>query len=554
MSEDELLLRKPSYRYSPEPESDEQVAPQEPHSWLKRLELEESTLDSLPVKSSRRTWDKTSFVFFWITDSFNINTVQLASTGLLNGALSAKEVILSILLGYTIVGLFIHISARIGAYSHVPFPVACRLSFGRRGAAWPVLNRVMVGAVWYSVQCWIGGQCVQLIVKLVAYGLFSDDEGNNRGNWGDHFSFEMTSFGVFCILSFFVILVPPERLNPFLTLKACVVPIAAVFILVWVYLRASFGASNPIERPFLMPEDGPNLRLWTFIGSTMNCVANFATLILNASDFSRFARSPSSMEWVNIVSIPVCFTLTSALGIAISRALFKIYGVSYWSPLDVLDRFLADASSYGWFLQILVRLGVMSIASLFVVAQIGTNIANSLSAATGLSCMFPRYVSLKRGGIICALFLLVIRPWQFFESSNNFTVYLSSYSVFLSGISGVILADYYVVRRGSVELPDLYRKGLYSYPESKWLESNWRAYLAYLVSVIPNLPGFLAACGGVRALGIGGVLYEFSFFTGFLVGAAAYILLCIIRKSEGMGLKGWREEWKNVDGILLGEY
>ncbi|GMM34493.1 allantoin permease [Saccharomycopsis crataegensis] len=535
---------------------------------LKLLRLEHSTADAMPVESARRTWDKTSFVFFWITDSFNINTIQLASTGLLNHTLSTKEVILSILLGYSIVGVFIHISARIGTYNHISFPILCKVSFGLNGAIWPVLNRAVVGGVWYAVQCWIGGQCVQLILKSMFYEYINDDEGNNHGNWSDHFSFEMISFGIFWIVSFFAILIPPHKLKPLLTLKAYVVPFAALGLLGWTLFKAKI--SDPVEPDYhtSIHESKDHLKFWTFVTSTMNSVANFSSLILNASDFSRFANSPKSIEYTNIICVPVCFTLTSLIGILISSASRKIYGVAYWSPLDVLDRFLKDVDNdeTEGIITLSTRIGVLLIAISFIIAQVGTNTANSLGAATGLSCLLPNYITIRRGGIICAMFSLIIQPWRFFESSNKFTVYLSAYSVFLSGIAGVMITDYYIVRRGYLNLIELYKlNGIYSYDQK--LKVNWRAYVAYIVAIVPNLPGFVNACGGFgeeKSMIMETIIliYEFSFFVGFGTAMIVYLMLChwwpvegIVRDTSFLNLKAnWLEEWKYVedfDSLIL---
>jgi len=163
-----------------------------------------------------------------------------------------------------------------------------------------------------------------------------------------------------------------------------------------------------------------------------------------------------------------------------------IYGQPIWNPLDLLSNFLEGASSAQ-------RFGVFIISLAFALAQLGTNIAaNSVSAGTDMTALFPRYLNIRRGGYICAAVGLAMCPWNLLSTSNQFTTYLSAYSVFLSSIAGVMISDYYFVKRGYLQVKDLYsgkRTGPYFY----WMGFNWRAYTAYIAGIIINVVGF-AVC------------------------------------------------------------
>ena len=83
-------------------------------------------------------------------------------------------------------------------------------------------------------------------------------------------------------------------------------------------------------------------------------------------------------------------------------------------------------------------------------------------------------------------------PWNLLSSSNKFTSYLSAYSVFLSSIAGVMITDYYIIRRGHYRLSDLYtteRSGWYWYTYG----INFRAYAAYISGILINVVGFAGA-------------------------------------------------------------
>ncbi|GME76024.1 unnamed protein product [[Candida] boidinii] len=283
----------------------------------------------------------------------------------------------------------------------------------------------------------------------------------------------------------------------------------------------------------------------------MNCLANFATLIVNAPDFSRMAKTKNSAIWSQLITIPLSFSVTCLIGVLISSASTVMYGETYWNPLDVLSRFL-DGYSRG------DRAGVFLIAFGFAIAQLGTNIsANSISAGTDMTALLPKYLNIRRGGFICACIGYAICPWNLMSSSSMFTTYLSAYSVFLSSIAGVVFSDYFLVKRGFLYLPDLYsgeRSGAYAYSN---IYCNYRAYAAYICGIAPNITGFVGATKTHVVPLAASRVYQLSYFVGFLSAALVYFLLCwlfpikngIPEEIENVFQKGWYEQYKNVENF-----
>ncbi len=189
-----------------------------------------------------------------------------------------------------------------------------------------------------------------------------------------------------------------------------------------------------------------------------------------------------------------------------------------WNPLDLLSKFLDDGGSRN-------RAGVFFISSAFALAQLGTNIAaNSVSAGTDLTALMPRFLNIRRGGYICAIVGLAMCPWNLLKSSNSFTTYLSAYSVFLSSIAGVIICDYYFVRKGYYQIRDLYsarKDGPYFF----WYGFHWRGYTAYIAGILINIVGFVGAIGKPIPAGAA-YIYNLNFFCGFIVASGVYYLLC----------------------------
>jgi len=214
----------------------------------------------------------------------------------------------------------------------------------------------------------------------------------------------------------------------------------------------------------------------------------------------------------------VGFAVTSFIGIIVSSSSTAIYGKPIWNPLDLLSNFLNGANSG-------VRFGVFVIAAAFALAQLGTNIAaNSVSAGTGMTALLPRYLNIRRGGYICAIVGLAMNPWQLLSGTNSFTTYLSAYSVFLSSIAGVIICDYYIVRKGYLQITELYSAKTTS-PYYFWFGFHWRGYAAYIAGILINIVGFVGAIG--RPVPVGAqYIYNLNFFCGFIVAAGTYYLLC----------------------------
>lgn len=171
------------------------------------------------------------------------------------------------------------------------------------------------------------------------------------------------------------------------------------------------------------------------------------------------------------------------------------------------------------------RFAVFIIAAAFTLAQLGTNIAaNSISAGTDMTALLPRFLNIRRGGYICAAVGLAMCPWNLLKDSNSFTTYLSAYSVFLSSIAGVIISDYYFVRKGYLELKELYSANPSS-PYFYWFGWSWRGYAAYIAGILPNIVGFVGAIGKPIPIGAAYV-YRLNFFAGFIVASLIYWLLC----------------------------
>lgn len=493
--------------------------------------------DLRPVEEARRTWSWYNYVFFWIADSFNVNTWQIAATGVQAG-LSWWVTWITVILGYTLCGLFVTQSARVGNAYHISFPVSCRSSFGIWGSLWPVINRVVMAIIWFGVQSSIGGNCMELILRSI-FGNDLNTRIPNTIGGNAISSFGVLSFFLFWLFQLPFIWLPPHKVRHLFTVKAIVAPICGIAFLIWTLVKADGGGPVIRQKSTISAAAFG----WAFVNSTMNSLSNFATLIVNAPDFSRMANKPKAAVYSQMIALPVTFSITCLIGVLVSSASTVLFGETFWNPLDVLSGLLNQYDSKS-------RCGVFFISFGFVIAQIGTNIsANSLSAGTDMTALLPKYINIRRGGFICAAIGFAICPWNLMTSSSMFTTYLSAYSVFLSAIAGVVFCDYYILKRGLIYLEDLYvaRK---SSPYYYSFGINWRAYVAYICGILPNIVGFVGATK-THVVPIGATyVYYFSFFTGFTASTAVLLVLTKIFPIGGTPEKfEWKflEEWQEVE-------
>lgn len=207
-----------------------------------------------------------------------------------------------------------------------------------------------------------------------------------------------------------------------------------------------------------------------------------------------------------------------------------------WDPNLILDGFLNQSYDPK------TRCGVFFIALGFSFAQVTTMIfANLIAAGNDTAAMWPRFINYRRGALVCMVIAFAINPWNLTKTSFAFTSYLGAYQIFLANIIGVIISDYFLVRKGNFDLNSFFTT---SHEGTYWYLSGWnyRAYVAYVAGIVPVFPGFLHAVG-VKGIPIGAQrLYIFALPVGICISAAVYWGLCLWSPIDGMASKGTKFE------------
>ncbi|TVY44185.1 putative permease [Lachnellula subtilissima] len=222
---------------------------------------------------------------------------------------------------------------------------------------------------------------------------------------------------------------------------------------------------------------------WAFLSGLNSMLGNYGTMAVNINDFARYARS-SRMIVVQIIIIPLSFMLMSFIGIIIAGAASDLYGKEIWDPLTIMSHWTGSHQS---------RAGAVFVGLSFVLAQLGSNIsANCISAANDLNAMFPRYINLRRGSYLIAFIgAWALTPWNILSSAAALLDFMDGYVIWLAPITGVLLADYYIVHRRTYDIEEMYLpNGIYRYNK---FGTNWRAVAAWLVGCVPLIPGFASS-------------------------------------------------------------
>ena len=474
--------------------------------------------DLAPIPLNKRTWGTWNYAALWISMSLCIPTYMLASS-LIQGGMNWWQAILTIFLGNTIVLIPMILNGHAGAKYGIPFPVLARASFGTTGANIPALLRAVVACGWFGIQTWIGGYALYLMLKLWIPALetlphiFPDSFGLQTG--------PAITFLLFWSLNMFVVYLGVESIKKLLVFKAFFLPIAALALLFWA-ISAGKGLGPILSQPSKFSSTS---EFFTFFFPALTGMVGFwATLSLNIPDFTRYAKSQKAQINGQIIGLPPSMTLFSFIGVVVTSATVIIYGETIWDPLVLAGKFES---------KLLVSIAMIAVA----ISTLATNIAaNIVSPANDFANLSPTKINFKLGGYITGIIGILIFPWKLIADPNGYIfTWLVAYSGLLGPVGGIMIADYFFIRRQQLEVDELYSlKGRYQYGNG----FNKIAVIALLAGIIPNIPGFLVQIKVINTASIPQFishLYNYAWFVGFFVSGLVYL---IAAPSRFIGTKG----------------
>jgi NCS1 family nucleobase:cation symporter-1 len=418
------------------------------------------------------------------------------------------QAMLTILLGNCIVLIPMILNAHAGTKYGVSFPILCRASFGTKGANIPAILRAIVACGWFGIQTWIGGQAIDALLSAVWSGWASLDSvilGNPLHLW--------LSFFFFWGIQVFIILKGIEGIKYLESWSAPLLLLGGLVLLYWASSNAG-GLGNVLSNVETLQKNKADF--WTiFPGALTASVGYWATLSLNIPDFTRYAKSQKSQMLGQALGLPLTMTAFAFIGVAVTSATVIIYGEAIPNPVDLMKKF--D--------NVFVILFAMLIIFL---AQLSTNMAaNVVSPSNDFSNLNPRKISYVAGGLITAIIGILMMPWELMASASAYIfTWLIGYSGLMGAIGGIMIADYFILRKKNLNLAELFKTdGIYSYSGG----FNPRAIVALIIAILPVVPGFIRAAttpnGQVANPNFFDTLYVYAWFVTFVIGFGLYLIL-----------------------------
>lgn len=467
--------------------------------------------DLAPTTIRERTWSTWNIAALWIGMSVVISTYLLGGSFIEQG-MNWWQAMLTILLGNTVVLIPMILNAHAGTKYGVSFPVLCRASFGTLGANVPAVLRAIVACGWFGIQTWIGGTALDALFAAIWPGWSNLAGGASIANVALH---TWIAFFVFWLIQVVIILRGIEGIKHLETWAAPLLLAGGVALLAWAAWRAG-GLGRVLEASAALQKQQNNF--WTiFPGALTASVGYWATLSLNIPDFTRYARSQRSQMMGQALGLPLTMTAFAFIGVAVTSATILIYGEAVADPVKLIQRF--DSA--------VVILFAMAV---IFAAQLTTNMAaNVVSPSNDFSNLNPKLISYVAGGIITAVIGILMMPWKLMGSMGTYIfTWLIGYSGLMGAIGGIMICDYWVLRRQRLDLAALFQtEGRYSYAGG----FNWRALAALAAAIIPVVPGFIRAAttpnfsGQVEDPTVSDTLYAYAWFVTFGIGFLVYYVL-----------------------------
>jgi NCS1 family nucleobase:cation symporter-1 len=479
--------------------------------------------DLAPVPAKRRDWTTYNFAALWISMAHCIPTYTLAG-GLMASGMNWWQALLTIGLGNLIVLVPILLNAHPGTAYGISFPVLARSSFGTTGANIPAILRAFVACGWFGINTYIGGEALKTFFLTFWPGFGAI--GGDASLAGLSVPSAIT-FMLFWAMNIFIIYKGMNAVRVFENWAAPIVLVLAVALLGWVVVRAD-GVGPLLTKPSKFATFG---EFWpVFVPSLTAMIGFWSTLSLNIPDFTRFGRGQREQAIGQALGLPTTMIAFSAIAVVITSASAAILPGTpveqLWNPEHLLGLMTSATPPAGLTEPLLADAATRAIVAVIavfgiVLATLSVNIAaNVVSPANDFANLAPRYISFQTGGLITGILGIVCLPWKLMaDPATYLDGWLGGVGALLGPVAGVMIADYWIVRKKQLDVAELFR------PEGKHAGVNPVALVALAAGVLPNLPGFLVKTKLVASVpDLFMTIYPYAWFSGVLLSGVAYVI------------------------------
>ncbi|KAE9366138.1 hypothetical protein N431DRAFT_419203 [Stipitochalara longipes BDJ] len=528
-----------------------------------------SNEDLDPVKPERRNWTTWTFFSYWIGESWGASTWSVGSS-MVAGGLVWYDAMIAIIIGHLIGSVLTVWNGRGGSIYHIGFPVWIRATFGPWGGLIPVGIRCVLDMVWFGIQTYFGALFLDIVFQCVFGHSWTNMHNSLPESAGTTTRFMVAYFLYWCF-QFGSCFFRPDQLRWLITLKAFTIPFACLGLFIWSLVRSGGpGSFKALAVTTTSTASHREVVAWGIVAAINNAInGEFGPLIASEPDITRYARRPRDQIVGQLFAAPWSASFTATMGIIAASCTGKIWGTAIWNPAGILDAILAENNDPK------TKFAVFLVAFTFMVGQVGTNfIANLIPFGVDATAMAPKYINIVRAQIICCFiggWCMV--PWKVLVSGAVFLSCITGMGIFMGCLVGIMLADYFFIRKGNYFIEDLYTSdpnGRYWYFHG----FHYRAFVAYVCGIFLPFPGFLGTLGVkslAAPLGPAMKLYDIGYLTSTFTAMAVYTVLCKISPPRNVaeartmpfeamgekevlhGLHGRRSDSEDVEDVVVNE-
>ncbi|HEY5642784.1 MAG TPA: NCS1 family nucleobase:cation symporter-1 [Woeseiaceae bacterium] len=450
--------------------------------------------DIAPTRAEQRTWTRWNVASLWVGMAICVPTYTLGGVLTAYFGLSVSEALWTIFVANIIVLVPLTLNAYPGTRYGIPCPVVLRASFGIIGSNVPSLIRALVACGWFGIQTLFGGIAIHLMLAAMFDGWAA------LGGTG-----EVIGFFIFWVANVVVVIRGSESIKHLEALAAPLLLLVAVALFLWAMPKISISEvlAVPANRPAGAPVGS------YFMAALTAMVGFWATLSLNIPDFSRFARSQRAQVTGQIIGLPLTMFLFAGLGVVLTAASAELVGETVSDPINLIGKI----DSPFW---------VVVSMLIIILATISTNTAANIVSPTNVfQNVAPRYINENRGVILTGVIGIVLMSWElliklgWLESDVSleslYSNWLVGYSSLLGPIAGIMVVDYFLIKKQSYDLLALYQDNA-GYPA--WNRSGFIAFL------IPVGLTIIAITTGELSW-----FYTYGWFTGSILGGLIYFFV-----------------------------
>ncbi len=451
---------------------------------------------------ARQNWTSYNIFAFWMSDVHSVGGYVTAGSLFALG-LTSWEVLVSLVVGILIVNFFCNLVAKPSQAAGVPYPVICRAPFGVKGANIPAIIRGSIAVAWYGIQTYLASSALDVVLIRLWSGLTPYGDAHLHGllglsalGWGTYAFLWVVQAAVFWM--------GMESIRRFIDFAGPAVYVVMFLLCGYLLVKSHWHIGFNLSTRHLTG--------WSIITTMLSAIAlvvsYFSGPMLNFGDFSRYAKSFDSIKRGNVLGLPVNFFVFSILTVVTAAATLPVFGELITDPVETVSRIDNTFA---------IVLGALT----FTTATIGINIvANFISPAFDFSNVSPQRISWRMGGMIAAVGSVVLTPWNWYDNAHAIQYTLGVLGALIGPLFGVLIADYYLIRKEHVVVDDLFTMS----PSARYFYR--RGYNPDAVTAVVIAGVFSIASVLVPTItGDAEWVSNYSWFIGCGLGFAAYYVI-----------------------------